>query len=291
MTNDTASPDTDTTVFGGMTRRQLDAAYNNTEAVSDSHQRMEDWVEQSTRLRQADNAILEIAYGDGPANRCDFFKAGSLGQGLFIFIHGGYWQRNSKNMFAFVSAGLCARNINVATIGYTLAPHASLSDIVAEVFAAVDMLITQHRELGFDPGNVFVGGWSAGGHLSAILAEHPAVKGVAPISGIFDLMPISLCYLDEKLTLTADEITALSPMNRDVPSDTELVLFAGALELPELQRQTRDYASRLNRLGHKVTHHLVPDRNHYSILDELRDDNGIITNVLADLIGAETTPA
>lgn len=279
MTLESATP-----VFGNMTRSQLDAAYNNTEAVTDSHQQMENWVAHSTRLRRAGNAVLDLEYGQQPANRCDVFKAGAPGQGLFIFIHGGYWQRNSKDMFAFVSAGLVARNINVATIGYTLAPDASLSEIVAEVSAAVDMLVARHQELGFDPENVHVGGWSAGGHLAAILAEHPNVKGVAPISGIFDLQPISRCYLDEKLKLTSDEITALSPMNRKVPAEKHLALFAGALELPELRRQSEDYATRLNRCGNHVMHHLVPGRNHYSILDELRDDDGIITNALTQLI-------
>lgn len=279
MTQDSATP-----VFGNMTRSQLDAAYNNTEAVADSHQQMENWVAHSTRLRSADNAVLDLQYGTQPANRCDFFRAGTPGRGLFIFIHGGYWQRNNKEMFAFVSAGLVARNINVATVGYTLAPHASLSEIVAEVSAAVDMLVARHQELGFDPKNIHVGGWSAGGHLAAILAEHPNVIGVAPISGIFDLQPISRCYLNEKLKLTSDEIATLSPMNRKVPVEKHLAVFAGALELPELRRQSKEYATRLNRCGNHVAHHLVADRNHYSILDELRDNDGIITNALTRLI-------
>ena len=56
---------------------------------------------------------------------------GLPGQPLFVFIHGGYWQRNDKETFSFVAEGPGAIGINVAVPGYTLAPEATLADIVA----------------------------------------------------------------------------------------------------------------------------------------------------------------
>ena len=77
---------------------------------------------------------------------------------MFVFIHGGYWQRNDKEMFAFVADGPCPHGIDVAVIGYTLAPEARLADIVEEVYRALDMLADRAGEFGFDRARLIVGG-------------------------------------------------------------------------------------------------------------------------------------
>jgi len=66
---------------------------------------------------------------------------------------------------------------------------------VAEIRRALRFLVDRADDLGFDPNAVFVGGWSAGGHLTVAVSDHPAVRGGIPISGIFDLGPIALYQL------------------------------------------------------------------------------------------------
>lgn len=275
----------DPNVYRGMTRTELDAGYNNTEAVHDSAQHMEIWMSRSADVRAGQNAVLDLQYGPKPTNRLDFFKSDLPNRGLFIFIHGGYWQRNNKEMFAFVAEGLCAAHVNVATIGYTLAPEASLSEIVAEIGFAIEHLLRENHRLGFDVSKIYIGGWSAGGHLSAVLAEQPSVKGFVSISGIFDLEPISKCYLNEKLKLSDSEIFDLSPMNRHLDSSKKILLFAGELELPELRRQSQDYTSQLAGSHKNLRHILVANKDHYSILDELRLKDGAIAREILDLLG------
>ncbi len=275
-------------VYRDMTREELDAGYNNTDAVVDSAEQMENWVAKSDELRALENAVLDLRYGPEPNNRIDFFKAPVSGQGLFIFVHGGYWQRNNKEMFAFVSEGLCAENINVATIGYTLAPDASLSQIVTEIQAAIDYLVVSAADLDFDINKVYLGGWSAGGHLSAISANHKNIKGIVSISGIFDLDPISKCYLNEKLQLTPREIIELSPVNVMSVENKKVVLFAGAQELPELRRQSDDYASKIKGYCSDLYHQEINGKNHYSIMQELMLKKGIIAQRILDLMNSDS---
>ncbi len=110
-----------------------------------------------------------------------------------MFIHGGYWQRNEKERFSFTALGPLAHGINVAVPGYTLAPEARLTDIVAEMRQALTYLAEHAGESRLrSRSSIFIGGWSAGGHLTAAVADHPAVAGGMPISGIFDLEPIAL---------------------------------------------------------------------------------------------------
>jgi arylformamidase len=174
--------------------------------------------------------------------------------------------------------------MNVAVPGYTLAPEARLSDIVAEIRAALSFLVERSTELGFDRKKIFIGGWSAGGHLTAAVADHPAVRGGIPISGIFDLEPIALGVLNDKVQLSADEIAKLSPL-RNLPGRLPpLNLFVGGAELPELKRQSEDYAHAAQARGLPVSLTTLPGHHHFSILDELARPDGAIAKALVEMI-------
>ena len=271
-------------IYRGMDRPALDAAYNNSAAVADSPQWLERWRERSAAIRAETPARrLDIPYGARPRARLDYFPSGAANAPLFVFIHGGYWQRNDKEMFAFVADGPRPHGIDVAVVGYTLAPDARLTDIVAEIRQALSFLSERADDLGFDRDRLFVGGWSAGGHLTAIVASHPAYRGGLPISGIFDLEPIALNYLDEKLKLDPSEVASLSPL-RVLPGRLPpLRMFVGSEELPELRRQSASYADAARERGLPVELAVLPGHHHFSILDEICRPDGVITRALVDL--------
>jgi arylformamidase len=229
-----------------------------------------------------------VAYGERPREKLDYFPSGAAKPPLLMFIHGGYWQRNDKDMFAFLADGPRAHGIDVAVVGYTLAPEARLTDIVGEIRQALSVLRERADEFGFDRDRLFVGGWSAGGHLTAIVSDHPAFRGGLPISGIFDLEPIALNYLNEKLALDASEIATLSPLRVLGGYSPPLRLFVGIEELPELQRQSAAYAEAAHARGLPVALTILPGRHHYSILDELSRPEGAITRALVELIETRT---
>jgi arylformamidase len=271
-------------LYRGMDRAALDAAYNNSAAVADSQAWLARWRARSAVVRAEPGARLDVAYGARPRAKLDYFPAGAARAPLFVFIHGGYWQRNEKESFAFVADGPRAHGIDVALVGYTLAPEARLADIVGEMRAALSFLAGHARDFGFDPARIFVGGWSAGGHLTAAVCDHPASRGGLPISGIFDLEPIALNYLNEKLSLDATEIATLSPLRTMVRPTGPLHLSVGGAELPELQRQSRDYAEAARARGLPVRLSVLPGRHHFSIMDEIARPDGALTRDLLELI-------
>jgi arylformamidase len=271
-------------VYRGMDRAALDAAYNNSAAVPDNARWLERWGQESAIVRAGPNTRLDVAYGRRVRQRLDYFPAGADGAPLFVFIHGGYWQRNDKETFAFVAQGPIPHGIDVAVLGYTLAPEATLADIVGEIGEALTFLQEHAADYGFDRNCVFVGGWSAGGHLTAAVAGHPALRGGIPISGIFELEPIALNYLNEKLRLTADEIATLSPARTLGDELPPLRLFVGGDELPELKRQSELYAAAARERGLRVQLDVLPGHHHYSILDELSHPDGVVVQALRDLI-------
>jgi arylformamidase len=271
-------------LYRGMDRAALDAAYNNSAAVADSPQWLARWRERSAVIRAEPNARLDVAYGARPRARLDYFPTGAARAPLFVFIHGGYWQRNDKDTFAFVADGPRPHGIDVALVGYTLAPDVRLTDIVAEIRQALGLLADRAQDFGFDPARIFVGGWSAGGHLTAAVCDHPAFRGGLPISGIFDLEPIALNYLNEKVLLDTAEIAALSPLRTLPASMPPLRVSVGGAELPELQRQSRDYAAAAQARGLPVRLSVLPGHHHFSIMDEIARPDGALTRDLLELI-------
>ncbi|WP_124079854.1 alpha/beta hydrolase [Pigmentiphaga humi] len=264
-----------------MTREAIDAAYNNSAAVLNSAVLMAEFDERSQKLRSAYPHYLDLRYGPAPRNRIDYFPASRPGP-LLVFIHGGYWQARAKENFSFLANGPLDHGLHVAMVGYTLAPERSLDGILGELRAALAWLGQHASRWGTDPQRIVLSGWSAGAHLATLLMDAPGVLGALAISGIYDLEPIRLSYLNEKLCLCPPDVRRLSPIHRPA-SKRELVLACGGDELPEWQRQSEAYAA--VRAGLPGTLLRVPDRNHFTILEELASPDGILTQHACRLAG------
>src|SRR5216684_3498850 len=217
-------------LYRGMDRAALDAAYNNGAAVADAPRYRADWAARSERMQARHAATLEISYGGAPRTKLDLFLAASPAAPTLIFIHGGYWQMNQKENFAFIAEGPLAHGINVATLGYTLAPEAGMDRIVGEIRGGIAWLADTIARNGGDPLRLYVSGWSAGGHLTAMAMDDRRVRGGLAISGIYDLEPIRRNYLNEKLGLDEAEARRNSPLHRP-PSGKPLILAYGTGEL------------------------------------------------------------
>ncbi len=271
----------DEIIYRGMTRAELDAAYNNGAAVKNSEQKLAEWTERGRATRARPGARLYLPYGPRPRNKIDIVPCGQSGVPLFAFIHGGYWQRNSKEVFACMAEGPLAHGFDAALIGYTLAPDASLTEIVGEVRAAVRWLRAKGPEFGVASGQFILCGWSAGAHLTAMILDQ-ADAGLA-ISGLYEIEPCRLNYVNEKLKLTPDEQLALSPIRHLPAASPPLAVAYGTGELPEMQRQSRDYA--VARRAAKLPTQELPlaGHDHYSILEELANPDGALTRCLMEM--------
>lgn len=157
-----------TNPWGALDWRQLsqeerDRGLNNGAAVANSGEIVAGWDRLSGEMRARHPQHLDLRYGSRERNRIDFLKSAEAGPTL-VFIHGGYWQTRAKENFTLFAAGPLAHGINVALIGYTLAPDASIDDIIREISSGLDFLVEKLPVLGGDADRIVVCGWSAGGH-------------------------------------------------------------------------------------------------------------------------------
>jgi arylformamidase len=277
MTTPSDAPD-----WRKMSQEELDLGLNNGVAVAGSGDTVNGWEQRSAELRKRHPDHIDLRYGPRERNRIDFLKAREKAPTL-LFIHGGYWQMRSKEAFTMFAEGAMAHGINVALIGYTLAPEATLEAIVAEIHQGIDYLAGQLPTLGADTGGIVVSGWSAGGHLTAMALSHPKVKAGMAISGIYDLEPIRHSYLNVKLGLDEAMSRRNSPMAQAGGPMKPLALVVGGAELPLLRKQTADFACYRAMHGLPVIYEEIPGANHFTIMPEMQSPKGRITTMIREL--------
>ena len=132
---------------------------------------------------------------------------------------------------------------------------------------------------------MFVSGHSAGGHLTAMAMHDPRVAGGVAISGIYDLEPIRLNYLNDKLGLDPAEAERNSPIRRLPARAAPLVVTVGLGELPELIRQSETFATAWRARGLVGRYLPLAGHDHFSILDELAAADGALVAALRELAG------
>ena len=115
------------------------------------------------------------------------------------------------------------------------------------------------------------------------------VAGGIAISGIYDLEPIRLNYLNEKLGLDPAEAARNSPILHLPSRAASLVVTVGLGELPELIRQSEEYAAAWKKRGLAGRYLPVAKHDHFSILEELARPDGAILEALKALGRSSST--
>ena len=132
-----------------------------------------------------------------------------------------------------------------------------------------------------------VSGWSAGGHLTALILDHPSVTAGLAISGVFDLEPIRHSSINDKLALTHDEVVSLSPARRGMVGKP-LAIAYGLAELPELQRQSAHFSASRQMAGLDPAGDpaglAMAGEDHFSILEQLASPDGMLSKAAAGMI-------
>jgi arylformamidase len=236
--------------------------------------------------------VKNIRYGDAARALIDYFpapqSAGACKPGLLVFIHGGYWQELSKNESAFLAPAWYAAGFAHAVVGYTLAPQATLFEIVAQCRAAVAYLREQAESLGHDASRIVVAGSSAGGYLATACAADAALslRGCVPISGIFDLRPLVGTSINEALGLTMQDATALSRTTAGAAGVPGVVAW-GEIETQAFKQQSQSFAMHLRAQGQRCIELEVAGRNHFDVVHELGDAHSALFAATMALFAAQ----
>lgn len=267
----------------------LDAQYNLRARVPGFILHFQRWAETSAAVRRMAPAKLDLRYGKTPAEALDFFPAAVRGAPLLVFIHGGYWQSLDKSDFSFIAPAYQQAGVSVAVVNYALAPTVTMAEIVRQNRAAIAWLGAEAGRLGIDAARLFVAGHSAGGHLTAMMLatswsewglRAEAVRGGAAVSGVYDLEPIRLCYLNAVLGMDAAAAERLSPVRLAPRAGSRLILALGSLETEEFHRQQKALAAAWRPQGCAIDEMVLAEDDHFTAIDRLADPTSPLCRAL-----------
>ena len=255
--------------------------YNNRELVPDHPQYFARWAESSQHARATMTCHLDLRYGDAPGEAIDLFPARKGDGSCLMFIHGGYWRSLDKKDFSFLAPTLVDGGISAAVVNYDLCPKVSMEEIVRQMLRASRWLWLHAEDYGMDQDRLYVGGHSAGGHLTAMLmaAIWPVFdpqlpkdlwKGGLAISGLYDLRPlVDIDWLNVDLRLDEASAMRLSPAFMPPATRAPVMTCVGGDESSEFLRQNTLLGERWrSAFAGDIP---MPGKNHFSVVDGLAD--------------------
>jgi arylformamidase len=270
--------------------------YNARASIPEHPQIFARWAEQGAITRRLRACLIDLPFGESPAERLDYFPTRGDAAPLIVFIHGGYWRSLDKSDFSWLAPPYVQHGIAVALLNYGLAPQTQMEEIVRQQLRALAWLYRNGDRLGFDPERIVVAGHSAGAHLTAMMMaalwpvyepDLPAslVKAGLAISGIYDLAPLLQApFVNVDLKLDAPRARALSPLHLPPATRAPLITAVGALESTEFQRQTK-------LIGRAWKDNLVRSvpmhgANHLTVVDELANPASALFDAALELVRA-----
>jgi arylformamidase len=303
----------DAAIYQGYGQAELDAQYNNRSRVPehvDIHAAYQ--ADGEAVLNEVDTR-LDISFGPSPEETLDIYlpetpeaiSGGAPGGApVNVFLHGGYWFSRHKNDFRFLARGLVPSGAILVIVNYALVPQVNLDELVRQCRAAVAWTFENAETFGGDPNKIFVSGHSAGGHLTAMMMaiDWPAVgdglpaglvKGGCAISGIYDLEPIRLVFLQETLGFTPEQVERNSPLTLKPATPAPLIVAVGADESEEFLRQGETFAAAWGQGdgGPACSLMVLPGLNHFTILGHFADPESDLTKAVAKQMGLEKRTA
>ena len=177
---------------------------------------------------------------------------------------------------------------------YDLCPSVTMTEIVRQNRAALAWIYKNAGMIGGDPGRIHVTGHSAGGHLTAMLLAtnwqsfglpYDAINGAVPLSGLFDLEPLRLSYLNADLRMNEEEAHQQSPINNLPDRMPPTVVAVGGGETDEFRRQSRIYTDACRNKGFDVSYLEVGSYDHVMVSAEYRNLGSPLTATLMTQMG------
>ena len=286
-----------------MSQTDLDAQLSPSRLVESLDDELALYASRSAQARAAaagyDGLHEGLSYGAHADEKIDLLLPDSDGLvPLMIYVHGGFWQQLSRRESVFAAQGIVARGGAFAAVGYTLAPHASLDDIVLQVRQAVAWLVQNATTFGLDRARIVVSGSSAGAHLAALLLltdwrefalPQPVIAGACLVSGVYDLAAVRESYVNEPLMLDQAQVARLSPLRQISAGEAycgcPLALVYGDNETAEFKRESQCLARQLTASGSPVNALQIAGRHHFDVIADLDNAATYLGNTAMHLLG------
>ncbi len=222
---------------------------------------------------------------------------------VLFFAHGGGWMIGQKDnyfgIYGYGTIGRCLaqRGLVVVMINYRLSPGVKHPEHVKDVAHAFAWTCKHVEDYGGDPGTIFVGGHSAGGHLVSLLTMDPSylkaverspkdIRGVIGVSGVYCVEDLELklslgtpkqwAEMNARVSPFAtvfgtdpEVLKQASPINHVRPGLPPFLLLNGGLDFPQLLQMTKDFSAALKKNDCEVQVKKLAWRTHETVVFDI----------------------
>jgi arylformamidase len=275
-------------VWRDMDQKELDDAYDQSVWASNRPQIFGRYATNSEGVRARLGAPQHHAYGPTAIEALDVYLTKRPNAPINIFIHGGAWRDQVAKDWAFPAELFVHSGAHyvVPDFAWVQDVGGSLLPMAEQVRRAVAWVYRNAQRFGGDPNRLYVSGHSSGGHLAGVILTTdwprdfnlPAdiVKGGLCLSGMYDLKPVRLSARSKYVKFTDEMEQALSPQGHLDKLNASVIVAYAALDSPEFQRQSRDFAAVVKATGKPVQLLVAHGYNHFEAPETLGNPYGLL---------------
>jgi acetyl esterase/lipase len=222
---------------------------------------------------------------------------------VVVYFHGGQLMAGSKSEGEALAARLAPRRIGVVSANYRLSPGVMHPAHVEDAAAAVAWVVANIERYGGDPESVYVGGWSAGAYLAALMAvddRYLGAHGIRPAE-IRGWIPISpFLYVEETARDRPKTVWGENPATWLEASVSPYVsagigpmlMIYGDGDDAWRRAQNDRFAAELRAEGNREVRLVeVPNRTHTGLVGQLGAADDRITDLVVGFVHARVPPA
>jgi len=240
----------------------------------------------SEAVRGRIGAPQRLAYGPSEIEKLDIYRTKAANAPVFVFVHGGLWQIGAAKDYAYPAEMFVAAGAHYVALDFTNVNDAGgdLGVMAAQVRRGIAWVAKNAASFGGDPGRIYIGGHSSGGHLCGVALitdwqrefDLPAdvIKGGLCMSGMYEMTPVRLSWRRAYVKFTDAMADAMSAQRHIDKLGTPIVVTYGSFETPDFQRQSRDFAAAVKSAGKPVELIEAPNYAHLEMCESLGNPYG-----------------
>jgi arylformamidase len=282
-------------VFLDYDQAALDRAYDQPSWAPNMQEALQRRAAASDAVRARLGAPRRFAYGPTPIEGLDVYPTPRPNAPVMVFLHGGAWRGGEARSQAYAAEMFVGAGAHWVVPDFATVLDVGLDGMVAQVRRAVAWVAQHALSFGGDPGRLYVGGHSSGGHLAGtVLVTDWAsdfglppgvVKGALCVSGMYDLRAVRLSARSSYVKLDDRIEHELSPARHLARITAPVVVAYAERDSPEFQRQSREFAAALQRVGRLQQLVVAPGLNHFEIPETLARPDGLLGRAALALMG------
>ena len=282
-------------------KESLDQQYNNRLNAPDHEIHLKRWESLSREVEKKYSVIKDIKYGKDSHEKLTIFPSQQPNAKTLVFIHGGYWYKHVASDFYLIAEAFRLYGFTTVLIDYPLMPEYSMNQLVDSCRKAISWVNQNITQYNGNPDQVYVAGHSAGGHLATMMMAtnwtqfnpnltDDVIKGVCAISGLYNLVPIQLCNVNEILKMDKESALLNSPVRLLPKTLCPLVLAVGAEETAEYLSQSRQLSDRWTKQDSSIELIEIAGLNHFSILETMLKPSSTLHQAMCHLMQIDNKP-